>query len=116
LTHSNTTARINTGCITTAGFVQTHGNRPSRVYYWKPGMDEVKTATLEYENNRVTKTSLWGSIISSYNEDEPKIYKVESITLAEDGMVEVGASYQPVLENGTLSVLDWADSNFEIEE
>jgi len=79
-------------------------------------MDEVKTATLEYENNRVTKTSLWGSIISSYNEDEPKIYKVESITLAEDGMVEVGASYQPVLENGTLSVLDWADSNFEIEE
>ena len=48
--------------------------------------------------------------------DDPKVYKVESISLTEDGMVEVSATYQPLTSDGKLAVLDWDDSKFVITE
>ena len=55
------------------------------------------------------------SVITS-SPEEPKIYKVESISLTEDGMVEVAASYQPLTEDGKLAVLDWSDQAFVVTD
>ena len=47
-------------------------------------------------DGKVTDTALHGSLFSVVTDsvDDPKIYKLESISLTEDGMVEVAASYQ----------------------
>ena len=42
-------------------------------------------------------------------ETSDRIYKIESITYAEDGFVKVAATHVPLTTNGTLAVLEKTD-------
>ena len=120
ITHNSQASRINVGCITTSGVVQGQQlGGTFEIYYWKPAQREVQRGRMVVgTDGKVTDTALHGSLFSVVTDsvDDPKIYKLESISLTEDGMVEVAASYQPLTDQGTLAVLDWDDSNFVLTE
>ena len=120
ITHSTQTNRINVGCVTTSGAVQAREIGGTQdVWYWKPSQPAVLRGTMTVgADGKVTDAAFHGSLFSvvSSSQEDPKVYKVESISLTEDGMVEVSASYQPLTSDGKLAVLDWADSNFVVTE
>ena len=120
ITHNSQASRINVGCVTTSGAVQSNNlDGTNEVYYWKPAQQEVRRGTMTVgSDGKVADSAFHGSLFSVVTDspDDPKIYKVESISLTEDGMVEVAGSYQPLTDDGKLAVLDWNDSNFVLTE
>ena len=59
-------------------------------------------------------TNLRGVIYTLRNSvTEDRIYKLESLSYAEDGLVEVTGSHVPLTESGALAVMD--DSGFDVE-
>ena len=121
ITHNSGRGRVNVGCISTTGAVQSTGSLSGTldIYYWKPAQPEVRTGQVTIdERGNVADTAFHGSLFSviTSSPDEPKIYKVESISLTEDGMVEVAASYQPLTDDGKLTVLDWSDDAYVLTE
>ena len=121
ITHNSVSSRINVGCISTSGVVQSAKtlSGTNKAYYWKPGDPAVREGQFTVgDNGKVTDSVFHGSLFSlkASSIDEPKIYKVESISLTEDGMVEVAGSYQPLTKDGRLKVLDWDDANFVLSE
>jgi hypothetical protein len=80
-------------------------------------MEGVRTATLGITNNLVADSGLRGTVFSvKPNGVEPRLYKVESISLTEDGMVDIAATHAPTNPFGQLKVLQWDDSEFVEEE
>ena len=121
ITHNSVSSRINVGCISTSGVVQSSQTLSGThdVYYWKPGDPAVREGRFTVGDDvKVTDSAFHGSLFSAKvsSIDDPKIYKVESISLTDDGMVEVAGSYQPLTEGGKLKVLDWDDANFVLNE
>ena len=81
------------------------------VDYWIAGMDEPSTKWVRVTNNQlVNETGLDNAMISPrrrLNDDcEPvdTVYQVETVSLEDDGLVEVVASYYPVDENGVADL------------
>ena len=88
------------------------------VYYWKPGDEEVKKGNMKVLDDGRVKHTFRGSVftISQTNVDD-RVYKLESLTYSEEGLVEVAGSYQPLTATGSLAVLDInKDDSFLIEE
>tara|TARA_R100000353_G_scaffold160693_1_gene120447 strand:+ start:16547 stop:20758 length:4212 start_codon:yes stop_codon:yes gene_type:complete len=68
------------------------------VYYWQPGTEGVISARLYQVPN--------GSLFTvKTTTTEKKVYKCETISYGEDGLLEVSGSYAPTESNGRLSVL-----------
>ena len=59
------------------------------VYYWEPGTEGVKFSTLAQAPNGVLFTV-------KNTTTENKVYKCESISYGEDGLLEVAGSYVPI--------------------
>jgi hypothetical protein len=87
------------------------------VVYWKPGSTEVSSMTTAVRNNKVTQSQLFGCLFCQKTEKtEARVYKCESLSYADDGLVEVTGSSSPLNDRGQLLLLDWdADSDF-VEE
>ena len=68
------------------------------VFYWVPGTEGVLSGTLGSIPNGVLFTV-------KNTTTENKIYKCETISYSEDGLLEVSGSYAPVESNGELSVM-----------
>ena len=41
-----------------------------------------------------------------------RLYKIESLTYNDEGLIEVGASHTPLLNNGTLATINYNDDDF----
>ena len=41
-----------------------------------------------------------------------RLYKTESITYTDEGLIEVSASHAPLLSDGTLATIHYNDSDF----
>ena len=111
--------RFSVGCITPNGKVIT-GQKDvdnKNVYYWKSSMSEVRTARLSVTPDyTVTDTALHGTLFSVIPDvAEPRVYKVESITINEDSMVEISASVVPLTPEGRMRVIQWSDQQFVIQ-
>jgi hypothetical protein len=67
--------------------------------------------------NKVTQSALFGCLFCQKTEkSEARVYKCESLSYADDGLVEVTGSSSPLDEQGQLLLLDWdAESDF-VEE
>ena len=114
------TSRFRNGAISANGeIVSMDGLKDSvgypsniSIYYWKPGTVGVSEATLDTTN---VDESLYGSVFSVKNTTtENKIYKCETISYGEEGLIEVSGSYAPVDENGNLAVMQNWDLDFEV--
>ena len=122
--------RFKSGSIDFAGVIQcafpVYGNTSMNVVYWTPVRDEtqvpfenVKYDTLTTDANGLcTNTLLHGSVFCQVSDTATtRIYKCESLSYSDDGLVEVAASVSPTGTYGgveKLKVLQWDDKYFEI--
>ena len=110
------TSRFENGVISLDGIVQSVGNNSLsnvNIYHWKPGTEEVLEATLNVVNGRTTNANLYGSVFTVKQTTESnRLYKTESITYTDEGLIEVSASHAPLLSDGTLATINYSDTDF----
>jgi hypothetical protein len=117
--HYNQGARFSVGSIDETGVVQSgQADVDGRqIYYWKPGWNGVRKGSLNLLAGGIASAGLRGTVFSLIpNDVEPRLYKVESISLTEEGMVEVAATHAPTNPFGQLKVLQWDDGDFVEDE
>ena len=112
------TSRFHNGSIDENGFITSpnkmNGDYP--IIYWQPGTEGTKTGTLKASNNKTTQAALHGVVFTIYNTvTNNRVYKVETLVYAEDGLVEISGSYTPLTNSGSLAVLNWGSNDFVIE-
>ena len=114
--------RLRTGSVSPDGTLQINKDRTVDpggfpVYYWKPGFEGIRQTTLKERDGVVLDTALHGSLFTRKDSQiEVRIYKIESITYTEESFVEIAASYVPTTPEGKMSLLDWRDKDFVIED
>jgi hypothetical protein len=110
------TSRFENGVISPDGVVQSVGNNSLsnvNIYHWKPGTQEVGEAVLNVVNGRTTNSNLYGSVFTVKQTTESnRLYKTESITYTDEGLIEVSASHAPLLSDGTLATINYIDEDF----
>ena len=111
------TSRFENGVISPDGLVQSVGNSAlsdTPIYYWKPGTQEVKEAKLTVIfNGTTTDSNLFGAVFTVKQTSESnRLYKVESITYTDEGLIEVSASHAPLLSDGTLATINYRETDF----
>jgi hypothetical protein len=112
------TSRFNNGSIGPDGAIQSTDvlNGSYAILYWEPGTVGVKSTTLEATNGRTTQTALFGKVFTINNTTTVnRVYKVETLSYGEDGLVEITASHVPLTSTGSLAILDWNDDMFVSE-
>lgn len=114
-THTN---RFDNGSITADGTIQSvnslNGSYP--ILYWMPGTVGVSETTLVAVNGKTDQAPLFGSVFTLKNTTTTnRVYKVETLSYGEEGLVEVTASYVPLTDAGSLAALDWPDTDFVLE-
>ena len=113
-THTN---RFENGVISPDGLVQSVGNSSlsdTPIYYWFPGTQEVKEAKLTVTaNGTTTDSNLHGSVFTVKQTTESnRLYKIESLTYTDEGLIEVAASHAPLLSDGTLATINYSEQDF----
>ena len=119
VTHVN---RFNNGVITPDGTVVwakeggfVGPQLSTKVYVWKPGTENVVATEIDFDNPSSVNAHKGKMFTVRSTTEENKVYKCETISYAEDGLIEVSGSYAPTETNGTLSVLQNWDVTFEIK-
>lgn len=114
-THTN---RFQNGSIDSKGAITAAEsmNGTFKVLYWVPGTEGVLSGEMVAEDNHCMTTELWGTLFTLDNTTTiNRVYKLESLTYAEDGLIEVAGSYQPLNPDGTLAALNWLGTQFLVE-
>ena len=105
------TDRFENGLVSESGAVQTQGNSiltNQSIFYWKPGMDAPATTNLTVTDGQANNATLNGCVFTTNNTTTTnRVYKVESLTYAEDGLVELAGSHVPLTSTGKLKILQW---------
>lgn len=116
------TDRLRTGSTAPNGTVQTNEgidltSSDIEVYYWQPGLDNVRTGTLRIRDGVAIDNAMRGIIFTRKRDNsEARIYKIESIAYSEESFVSISATYTPLTKDGRMKVLQWDDSDFVIED
>lgn len=112
------TSRFDNGSIGPDGSI-TAANEMNGTYsilYWEPGTTGVKSGTLSAKNNKTSQASLFGTVFTVRNNTTvDRVYKCESLSYSEDGLVEVAGSHEPLTSSGSLAVLNWGSNDFVVE-
>ena len=130
ITHND---RFENGYISADGVIQSQSkNKPqnSEIYYWRAfDIDEEgkqvdeegkqvdfgdpKPATLTVDSNGLAPSELRNSVFTIKTlSTADRIYKIESITYTEEGLVQLTGTHQPLNEDGTFKVLQYDDDIF----
>ena len=109
--------RFSNGVITDQGVIQSQSiiTNGQSIYYWKPGDEQVKgpTPIVISETTGLASGKFRGCVFTrSRSNINDRVYKLESLTYADDGFVEVAGSHTPLTSTGSLAVLDWDEENF----
>ena len=105
---STHTSRFSNGVITDGGVLQsqTTVSNGNSIYYWKPGEEGVKGPTPIIISDGLADDAFRGCVFTiAQTNSSDRVYKVESLTFAEDGFVEVAGSYVPLTDDGYVAVL-----------
>ena len=112
------TSRFDNGSIGPDGSI-TAANEMNGTYsilYWEPGTTGVKSATLTASGNKTNQGALFGTVFTVQNSTTVnRVYKCETLSYADDGLVEIAGSHEPLTSNGSLAVLDWDSNHFVME-
>tara|TARA_R100000742_G_C4279056_1_gene102770 strand:- start:238 stop:4059 length:3822 start_codon:yes stop_codon:yes gene_type:complete len=115
VSESTHTDRFENGLVSESGAVQTQGNsvlNNQSIFYWKPGMDAPATANLTVTDGQANNATLNGCVFTTNNTTTTnRVYKVESLTYAEDGLVELAGSHVPLTSEGKMKTLQWYNSD-----
>ena len=111
--------RFSVGCITPNGKVISGQQdiNGKQIYYWKSSLPEVQTTRVEVTSDyTVTNKALHGTLFSVVPDvEEPRVYRVESITINEDSMVQISATVVPLTSSGRMKVTQWSGQQFIID-
>ena len=118
LTEATHTSRFNNGSIDKDGIVISRSTITGEinVYAWSPGdLDGVEKKTFSVDSNGENTAGLKNKLFAQVDTtEEDRIYKVESITYGEEGLIQVAGSHVPLInnpnnpndpDNGKLAVL-----------
>ena len=111
-------SRFSNGTIGPDGTITCVGELPTsaQIIYWAPGSVGVSEAVLTSSGNHTPQQELWGTVFSIKNTTTTnRVYKLETLSYSDDGLVDVAASFAPLTDAGTLAALDWPDAAFRIE-
>ena len=115
--NSTHTSRFNNGSINSDGFVtsvDTLADGSHSIYYWKLNTQSVQEATIQVVDGKVTDPVFYGTVFTVVQSSNViRVYKLEALTYAEDGLVEVTASHMLLTEAGNLAILEWDDDYFD---
>ena len=117
ITHTD---RFHSGSVDANGYVNSSiplSAGSFRVVYWRPGETTTQQANMDLTVDGRTTTArlfgtLWAKVVD--NEDS-RVYKVETLAYSEDGLCTVTGSHVPLTSSGTLATLDWDDGDFDVE-
>ena len=115
------TDRFANGVITADGMIVSSTGLADGTYgiiYWVPGTTTgVTTSTMTVVDGVCSEKALHGSVYTISNTTTTsRVYKVETISIGDEGFIEVAASYEPVFSGLNMQILNWADSQFVLEE
>ena len=112
------TSRFNTGSVAPDGTIFARENRPNGNYsvlHWEPGKTTVQESTMTIQNMKAVQSKFFGQVFSIKNSTTTKrMYKVETLSYADDGLVEVSGSETPLSSSGKLRILEWDNRDFSI--
>ena len=70
-------------------------------------------AVLNVVNGKTTNLNLYGSVFTVKQTSESnRLYKVESLTYNDEGLIEVSGSHAPLLSDGTLATINYEERDF----
>ena len=105
------TSRFANGIITDDGVIQSQKDitNGTQIIFWKPGNSDVSEPTpIKINNNNLAASKFRGCVFTVPDTSTTdRVYKVESMTYAEDGLIEISGSHTPLTANKTLAVLDY---------
>ena len=113
--------RLNNGSIDSRGYITSaDGTRGGQldVFWWKPGtQDNPTVGTITVVDGHVAEQQYWGCLFCLRTDAATsRVYRCESLSYADDGLVEVAGSYAPLTASGSLEYLQWNESTFDIQE
>ena len=114
------TSRFSNGIVLPDGTIQsqTSISNGDSIYYWNPNDDarngEVQSGSISISGTKATGPSgIKGSVFTKAQSNaSDRIYKIESLSYGEDGLIELAGSFVPLTSAGKLAVLDWTESDF----
>ena len=114
------TERFNSGSVDDRGNITTAtpiGNGAViQVVYWKPGETKVLQTSTTVLDNKATNTQLFGCLFCQVTSvAEARVYKCESLSYAENGLVEVTGSVSPLTDKGEFLPLHCAEDNVHLK-
>ena len=122
ITSATTYSATNNGAITDAGTlvsISTIANGTYNAMVYNPTDSSVLERQITISSNRVTDSSLYGTLFTLLSETVSKgVYQVEQLTLDEDGLVNVSAVEVPVDATGASIVAKdvLTEGNFRVLE
>lgn len=120
ISNSSHTSRFNNGSVDQFGGVTSttalaDGTHP--VFFWRPGQEQVIEGQLLIEDGKTGDETFFKSIFTIQMENEQKrIYRVTSLTIDDEGFVDIGGSYQKVDQAGRLAILNPENALFDVTD
>jgi len=111
-THTN---RFANGVITQDGEIQSQVNVTdgTQIMFWKPGDTSVSDVVSIRISNGKAASKFRGSVFTvPDNSVSDRVYKIESISYGEDGLINISGSYAPLKADGTLAIINYEDHDF----
>ena len=107
-THTN---RFANGVITQDGEIQSQVNvtNGTQIMFWKPGDTSVSDVVAIEISNGKAASRFRGSVFTVPDTSvSDRVYKIESISYGEDGLINISGSFSPLNADGTLAVMNYA--------
>jgi len=110
-THTN---RFANGVITQDGEIQSQVNvtNGTEIMFWKPGDTSVSERVAIQITEGKAASAFRGSVFTVPDDSvSDRVYKIESISYAEDGLINISGSHAPLNADGKLAVIKYDDKS-----
>lgn len=118
ISNASHTTRFNNGSVDQFGGVTSTtalADGTYTVFFWRPGETEVQEGQLQVAGGKTGDEVFFSSIFTIKMQNQQKrIYRVTSLTIDDDGFVDIGGSYQKVDQAGRLAILNAENALFDV--
>ena len=89
------------------------------IYYWRPGFtldantnSYIRQGDLRFKPDGTADDAIRGCVFSARNEvSTNRVYKVDSLSIGEEGFVKVTGAHMPLADNGALEIMQGWDGD-----
>jgi hypothetical protein len=86
------------------------------ILYWRPGDTAVKEGGMTAIDGKSADPALFNVVFTLYEEtSEKRVYKIETLSITEDGFVDITGTHQPIALNGGLATIQFDPRQFLVE-